>query len=130
MNTAAQAVEATGLGVMMRDSLWAFPIVETVHIASLAIVVGSLVVLDLRLLGLSRRVPLGRLAAHVLPWMLKMGLILAAGVNAAILHLGAMQRSGAWDTDAGPPAQVRVAAAASILLWLGVIGCGRLLAYT
>jgi len=159
MITAAQAVEATGLGVMMRESLWAFPIVETVHIAALAIVVGSLVVLDLRLLGLSRRVPLGWLAAHVLPWtlgafalvvlsgltmftayatdylasrlfMLKMGLILAAGVNAAILHLGAMQRSGAWDTDAGPPARVRVAAAASILLWIGVIACGRLLAYT
>jgi len=159
MITAAQAVEATGLGVMMRESLWAFPIVETVHIAALAIVVGSLVVLDLRLLGLSRRVPLGWLAAHVLPWtlgtfalvvlsgltmftayatdylgsrlfMLKMGLILAAGVNAAILHLGAMQRSGVWDTDAGPPARVRVAAAASILLWIGVIACGRLLAYT
>jgi hypothetical protein len=159
MTTAAHAVEATGLGRMMRESLWAFPIVETIHIAAFAIVVGSIVVLDLRLLGLSRRVPLGRLASHVLPWtlgafgvaalsgltmftahaadylqsgvfMLKMGLILAAAVNAAALHMGAMQRSGAWDADAGPPARVRVAAGASVLLWLGVIACGRLLAYT
>jgi len=41
-----------------------------------------------------------------------------------------MQRSGAWDADVGPPARVRVAAAASILMWIGVIACGRLLAYT
>lgn len=159
MTTAAHAVEATGLGRMMRESMWAFPIVETIHIAAFAIVVGSIVVLDLRLLGLSRRVPLSRLASHVLPWtllafgvavlsgltmftahaadyltngvfMLKMGLILAAGLNAAALHMGAMQASSAWDAEAGPPARVRVAAAASILLWLGVIACGRLLAYT
>jgi hypothetical protein len=144
---------------MMRESLWAFPIVETVHIAAFAIVVGSIVVLDLRLLGLSRRVPAGRLAAHVLPWtigafgvavlsgltmftahaadylgngvfMLKMGLVLAAGVNAAALHVGAMQAAGAWDADGRPPGRVRFAAALSIALWLGVIACGRLLAYT
>ena len=157
--TAAHAVEATGLGRMMRESLWAFPIVETIHIAAFAIVVGSIVVLDLRLIGLSRRMPLRRLASHVLPWtllafgvavlsgltmftahaadyltngvfMLKMGLILAAGLNAAALHMGALQASAAWDTEAGPPARVRLAAGASIALWLGVIACGRLLAYT
>ncbi|HET9338403.1 MAG TPA: DUF6644 family protein [Casimicrobiaceae bacterium] len=157
--TPAHAVEATGFARMMRESLWAFPIVETIHIAAFAIVVGSIVVLDLRLAGLSRRVPLSRLAAHTLPWtlgafglavlsgltmftahaadyltnpvfMLKMGLILAAGVNAALLHVGAMQAAAAWDTGTGPPARVRVAAVASILLWLGVIACGRLLAYT
>jgi len=159
MTTAAHAVEATGLGRAMRESLWAFPIAETIHITAFAIVVGSIVVLDLRLIGLSRRMPVTRLAAHVLPWaigafvvaalagltmftahaadylgnrvfMLKMGLILAAGVNAALLHIGAMQSAGAWDADAGPPARVRFAAALSIVLWIGVIACGRLLAYT
>jgi hypothetical protein len=153
------AVEASALGRLMRESLWAFPIVETVHICAFAIVVGSIVTLDLRLLGLSRRVPVSRLAAHVLPWtigaflvamlsgltmftahtadyltnevfILKMGLILAAGVNAALLHVGAMQSVGTWDTDAGPPARVRFAAGLSIALWFGVIACGRLLAYT
>jgi hypothetical protein len=155
----AHAIEATGLGRMMRESLWAFPIVETIHICAFAIVVGSIVMLDLRLLGVSRRVPVSRLAAHVLPWtilaffvaalagltmftahandyltnrvfMLKMGLILLAGINAAMLHAGAMRAVGAWDTDAGPPPRVRLAAALSIVLWLGVIACGRLLAYT
>ena len=159
MNSAAHAVEATGLGRMMRESMWAFPIVETIHIGAFAIVVGSIIVLDLRLVGLSRRIPVSRLASHVLPFtigafvvaalsgltmftahaadylgngvfMLKMGLILAAGVNAALLHVGAMRAAEAWDTDAGPPERVRVAAAVSILLWLGVIACGRFLAYT
>jgi len=63
-------------------------------------------------------------------FMLKMGLILAAGVNAALLHIGAMQAAGAWDTDVGPPMRVRLAAGLSIALWFGVIACGRLLAYT
>ena len=159
MTTAAHAVEATGLGRLMRESLWAFPIVETIHIAAFAVVVGSIVMLDLRLLGLSRGVPVSRLAMHVLPWtigafvvaalagltmftahandyltnevfMLKMGLILAAGLNAGLLHVGAMRSVGAWDADAGPPARVRFAAGLSIVLWLGVIACGRLLAYT
>lgn len=159
MATALHAVESSGLGRTLRESLWAFPIVESVHIAAFAVVVGSIVVLDLRLLGLSRRLPATRLAAHVLPWTLaaflvaalsglamftahasdylgnrvftlKMGLILAAGVNAGLLHAGAMRSSGAWDAGAAIPMRVRAAAAISILLWLSVIACGRLLAYT
>jgi hypothetical protein len=54
VTTAAHAIEATGLGRIMRESMWGFPIVETIHIAAFAIVVGSIVVLDLRLVGLSR----------------------------------------------------------------------------
>src|SRR5512135_459968 len=108
----------------MRESLWAFPIAETIHIMAFAIVVGSIVVLDLRLLGLSRRMPVARLSSHIVPWtlgafavavgsglsmftahtadyltnpvfMLKMGLVLAAGVNAAMLHIGAMEAGAA-----------------------------------
>jgi hypothetical protein len=164
MTTAAHALEASGAGRFMRESLWAFPIAETIHIAAFALVVGSIIVLDLRLLGLSRRVPIARLSAHIVPWtlgafvvaastglsmftahtadyienpvfLLKMGLIFAAGVNAAMLHVGAMRAAGRWDEDAGDagagtPLRVKVAAAASILLWLAVIACGRMLAYT
>jgi hypothetical protein len=61
-------------------------------------------------------------------FLLKMGLILAAGVNAAALHAGPLQALAAAP-EALPPARVRVAAAASVGLWLGVIACGRLLAY-
>lgn len=159
MTTAVHAIESSGVGRMMRESLWAYPIVETLHIIGLATVYGSMVVVDLRLLGLSRGVSVSRLARHALPWtlgafvlvlctglmmftahttdflgnsvfLLKMGLILTAGVNAGLLHAGAMGAVGAWDTGTMPPPQVRVAAAASILLWTGVIACGRFLAYT
>ena len=159
MTEVVLAIERSGLGRMMRESLWAYPIVETLHIIGLATVFGSIIVVDLRLLGLSRGVSASRLARHALPWtlgafglvlctglmmftahtadflgnevfMLKMGLILIAGINAGFLHSGAMHAVGTWDTGAMPPQRVRVAAALSILLWTGVIACGRFLAYT
>lgn len=158
MANALHTVEATGLGRFMREALWAYPLTEATHIAGLALLFGSIVVVDLRLLGLGRRIPVDALAALAVPWslagfvvaatsglamftahaaeflvqpvfMLKMGLILAAGVNAALLHTGPLRRLALDVPGAEPPPRVRVAAALSILLWLGVIACGRLLAY-
>src|SRR5687767_14370655 len=64
------ALEAAPLAVSMRTELWLYPIVEIVHILGFALLVGSIVVLDLRLLGLSRALPVRTLARHVLPWTL------------------------------------------------------------
>jgi hypothetical protein len=58
-----------------------------------------------------------------------MTLILLAGTNAALLRVGVLQRASSWPADASPPARVRIAAALSLALWIGVIACGRLLAY-
>jgi hypothetical protein len=153
------AIEASALGVAMRQWLWLYPAVEVVHLAGIALLVGSILVLDLRLLGFSRTLPVRRLAAHVLPWTigsfalilpsglamfvahagdlianpvfaLKMSLILAAGLNAAVFHAGVFRGAAAWDVGATPPAAARTAAALSLVLWLSVIACGRLLAYT
>ena len=63
-------------------------------------------------------------------FVLKMGLIATAGINAAMLHTGVMRTVGAWDVDVLPPARVRWSALLSILLWTVVIACGRFLAYT
>ncbi len=157
--TAMGAIEASALGQAMRQWLWLYPAVETAHIAGIAVLVGSIAVLDLRLLGLSRALPVRRLAAHVLPWSagsfalivpsglamfiahagdfianpvfaLKVCLILAAGVNAAVFHAGVFRGAARWDVDAMPPLAARLAAGLSLLLWLSVIACGRLLAYT
>ncbi len=159
MTTALHAVESSGIGRLLRESLWAYPIVETMHIVGLGIVYGSVVIVDLRLLGLSRNISAKRLARHALPWtigafcvvaltgltmftahaadflgnrvfFLKMGLIMTAGLNAALLHANTWQGSAAWDTLAMPPARVRLQATLSIVVWTGVIACGRLLAYT
>ena len=148
------AVEATGVARFMREALWAYPIAEAVHIVGLALLFGSIVIVDLRLLGAGRKVPAAALVSYAVPWslagfvlaaasgllmftahagdflgervfLLKMTLILVAGVNAAMLRIGVAKR--AWNDD--QPARVRIAAALSIALWIGVIACGRLLAY-
>jgi len=152
------AIEMSALGVAMRQSLWLYPIVEIVHLTGIALLVGSIAMLDLRLLGLSRSVPVRRLAFHILPWtaasfllivpsglsmfvahagdfiaspvfVLKICLILAAGVNAAVFHAGVFRGAAAWDAEVPPPPAARAAGAVSLLLWVSVIACGRLLAY-
>lgn len=153
------AIEASALGIAMRESLWLEPVARIAHLLGLALLFGSIAVLDLRLLGLSRAIPVRRLAAHVLPWtagafllivpsglalfvahagdfisnpvfVLKMGLILAAGTNAAMFHAGAFRGSADWDIGRKPPAAARIAALLSLAMWTAVIACGRLLAYT
>jgi hypothetical protein len=156
--TAMGAIEASALGEAMRKWLWLYPSVEIVHIVGIAVLVGSIAVLDLRLLGFSRSLPVRRLAAHVLPWtlgsfalilpsglamfvahagdlmanpvfVLKICLILAAGTNAAVFHSAVFRSASGWDVDVMPPMAARASAALSLLLWISVIACGRLLAY-
>ena len=153
------AIEMSALGVAMRQSLWLYPIVEIVHLTGIALLVGSIAMLDLRLLGLSSSVPVRRLALHILPWtaasfllivpsglamfvahagdfiaspvfVLKISLILCAGVNAAVFHAGVFRGAAEWDVNRMPPVAARMSAALSLLLWVSVIACGRLLAYT
>jgi len=152
------ALESSGLGQAMRQWLWLYPGVEIVHIVGIGLLFGSIAVLDLRLLGFSRGVSVRRLASHVLPWtaasflliipsgllmftahatefiesevfVLKMLLILAAGVNAALFHTITWPAAGVWDSEGTPPPSARAAGAISLLLWISVIACGRLLAY-
>ena len=156
------ALEASGLGVAMRQWLWLYPSVEIVHIAGIGLLFGSIAVLDLRLLGFSRQISARTLARHVLPWtlgsflliipsgllmftahasefidsevfVLKMLLILAGGVNAAVFHTTVFRSADVWDSEEmrklPPPPSVRAFAALSLVLWLSVIACGRLLAY-
>ena len=159
--TPAGAIEASSLGQAMRQWLWLYPGVEIVHITGIALLFGSIAVLDLRLLGLSRTLSVKKLARHVLPWtaasfalivpsglmmftahaseliqsgvfVLKMCLILAAGLNAALFHAITFRTADVWDSEEMrrlPPPSARLAGALSLLLWICVIACGRLLAY-
>ena len=151
-----QALAALPLAVWMRGVTWAYPVVETVHIVALACLVGSIAVVDLRILGFSKALPAGALMRHVLPFsiaafclvvasglmlflahagdlignrvfLIKICLIGAAGVNAALFHTGSWARPETW-TDVAPlPA--RALAASSLLIWVAVIACGRWIAY-
>ena len=62
------ALEASGLGQAMRQWLWLYPTVETVHLVGIGLLFGSIAVFDLRLLGFSRSISVKQLSRHVLPW--------------------------------------------------------------
>jgi hypothetical protein len=156
--TPANPVEALAIAKAMREWLWLYPIVEIIHITGFVILVGSVVMFDLRVLGLSKQIPVRALSRHLLPWswgalvlvvptgllmfsahasdflgnrafQLKMALLLAAGINAAIFHTGPYQGVAAWDTNSRAPWPARLSVAVSLAIWVGVISCGRLLAY-
>ena len=134
----------------LASSAWAYPALEMVHIVGIALLVGSLVLFELRVWGLGAALPVAALARLTLgvSWLgfalaaasgltmfaaqandllvnpafrLKLALLAAAGLNAALFH-----------ARAGTPRLDRVArwqGVLSIALWLGVIACGRSIAY-
>ena len=125
-------LETSGVAVAMRQWLWLYPTVEIAHILGFVVLVGSAVMFDLRLLGLSRGIPASALAAHLLPWarlalavvaptgflmfiahatefafnpafQLKLLLIAAALLNAAIFHRWPFRAVGDWETEVPAP---------------------------
>lgn len=151
-------LETTRLAEVMRREPLLFPLVEVVHILGFVLLVGAAVMFDLRLLGLSRRLPVVELARHLLPWArgalavvvpsgvllflpqalhlgtspvfrLKLALVVLAGLNALLFHHGVFRSVQEWNTGAVAPLAARAAAVVSLVLWTGVITCGRMLAY-
>jgi hypothetical protein len=151
-----QALAALPPGAWMRGVVWAYPLVETLHIVSLATLFGAMMVVDLRILGVSKALPLVPLMRHALPvalvafgmagatglmlflahaddlignrmFVLKICLIGAAATNAAIFHSGRRANPANWDQIA--PWEARLTAGLSLLIWTGVIACGRWIAY-
>jgi hypothetical protein len=151
-------LESSGVAVAMRQWLWLYPIVEIVHILGFVILVGSVAMFDIRLLGFSRQLPVADMAQHLLRWArlslllvvpsgllmftahatemagnpafrLKLLLIAAAALNAMIFHRGPFTSVKNWNQSVAIPASAKITAVLSLLLWAGVITCGRLLAY-
>ncbi len=149
------------MATAVRESVWLFPAIETLHLFGLIAVVGSTALLDVRLLGLGLRRASGslRLAERTLRWTwtgfaimvvtgflacfrraagryyenapfrFKLLMIAVAGVNALVFQLGAYRRVGAWDANTATPMGAKVAGAASLLLWCGIVLAGRWIAY-
>ena len=152
------AIERLPLALAMRHELWLYPVVEIVHIIGFVTLVGSVIMFDLRLLGLSKTLPVSALARHTLPWsigalllivptgllmfiahagdligntafVIKMSLLFCAATNAAVFHAGVFRGVAGWDSGAATPAAAKIHAWVSLLIWFGVLACGRLLAY-
>lgn len=148
----------TPVAAFVREAVWAYPLLETVHLVGLALVVGPILAFDLRLLGWHRDILVDRLAAHLLPLVLsgiainivsggllfasdavefaanpalqaKLALILVAVLNAAWFQRRVFPDHHAWRQRTPAPQAARIAAVVSISVWLMVLTAGRMMAY-
>ncbi len=151
-------LEATALARALRDSVWTYPLVNAGHIAGIALLVGSIVPLDLRLLGAWRSVPLiplwrvlTRTAAVGLAlavvfgvllfitrateyaasgfFLAKMTIVAAATLNALLLRTGARDDLMYAPPGGLPSRRMRLAGAFSLAAWLAALTLGRLVGY-
>ncbi len=134
---------------------WLFPLIESIHVLAVVMVLGSILMVDLRLLGLTARIySISSFSRELTRWtwagfavaaltglgmfitrpgayadnpafQAKLCLLLLAGLNVAFLHKGAMRRITDWDDKDSVPAAVKISAAASLLIWIGVTLAGR-----
>ena len=153
-------LESFSIAVLVRESLWGFPIVVAIHILGLTVSVGLLIWFDLRLLGvIMPAVPVATMYRGLARWMLggfatmflsgavlfmafatkaygnvyfqiKLGAMLLAGTNALIFHYATERHIVEWNDSARPPVGARLAGAISILAWTVVILAGRMMSYT
>jgi hypothetical protein len=148
-------IRDTWLGATVRQSRWIFATGETLHFIGLSLLVGGILIVDLRLLGFLRRIPI-RAALAFLPFViagflinfatgivffsadpmmywpnpafkLKMALILLAGLNALVFTVMAQRRVLGLGADDDTGRVAKVTAGLSLGLWLGVLLLGRLL---
>jgi hypothetical protein len=147
-------LEALPVSTHIGATAW-FPLLESLHVLSSTFVVGSILMVDLRLLGLAGvRHPVSRIVREAIPWtyaasavsvatgigmfvtraahyagnaafQVKMALLVLAAINMAIFHLVSARGISGWDTAATPSTGARVAGACSLALWVGIMLSGR-----
>jgi hypothetical protein len=152
--------EDSGVAESVRENDLLFPLIESIHVLAICLVVGSILAVDLRLLGLAWvRRPLSEVTRGILPltwcafavavasggllfisnatkylgngfFVAKMCLIAAAGVNMLVFHAITARDAAKWDNDARLPLRARLAGAFSIALWVAVVACGRWIGFT
>lgn len=149
------ALEATPVGGFIASSTWAFPTIECVHVIALVTVIGTIAVVDLRLLGWAgRSSAVTEIANDTLPWTwgafvlaaitgsllfvskahiyvkvpwfwFKMSTMLLAGINMAIFHFFTWRSVHQWDVGVEVPRAGKIAAALSLFFWILVVFFGR-----
>ena len=152
--------ENSALADNIRENDVLFPLIESLHVVSICLVVGSIFAVDLRLLGLaSTDRSVSRVTNGILPltWTAfavavasgsllfisnatkylrngffdaKILLICAAGLNMAMFHALIAKDLPRWENDTRLPLPARLAGGLSILLWVAVVACGRWIGFT
>jgi hypothetical protein len=151
-------LQHTGWATAIKESALVFPLIEGSHILALSFSVGMVMVLDLRLLRICFRNQAASLVmAQLMPWTMagfavmlltgillfatqavkawgntffrvKMLLLVLSGINALYYQLKYYPKMPEWDCTA-TPFGVRLIALLSLIFWIGVIACGRTMAY-
>jgi hypothetical protein len=152
-------LDSTPFATAFRESRYMYPVVEGSHVLGLALSVGTVMWFDLRLIGATmRRHTVSEVFRSLQPWMIvgfavmvatgallfashaaqayqsvyfriKLVLLCLTVVNVVIFHSTIDLRRAEWEEALIPPLQARIAGAVSLLLWVGVIAAGRLMAY-
>jgi hypothetical protein len=150
-------LEGTGIANAIRTIPWMYPAFETGHYIGLSLLVGGIMLIDLRVLGFARTLSL-RSMIGLLPFvwigfiinvvtgsllfiygatgfgtnkafLLKMTFMVLAGLNALAFDLSVRRSAADWVTADLPPQHVKIFATASLALWLCVVTTGRWMAY-
>jgi len=150
---------ATPGSIALHESRYVYLIVLTVHVMTLCLFVGTAVMMDLRLLGLTlQSVRVSEVMTRLLPWTsagfvltiisgtllfyaaplsryeniffrAKMVALLLAGINILAFHNTVYRRVAEWDLDPIPPRRARVMGGFALVLWALIITLGRLIPY-
>jgi hypothetical protein len=134
---------------------WGFPMAESLHVVGATFVLGSILMLDLRLLGLAaRRYPVSQIVREIVPWtiggftlsvvagfflfitqpnryvgnrafQIKFVLLILAVANMLYFHFRTRRSIAEWDTTETTSGAARLAGASSLVLWIGVMLAGR-----
>ncbi len=156
----ADTLQKSGISQWMQGSLKALPIIEAVHVMAIVTVFGTILLIDLRLLGLyDTNRPFTRVFGEVLHWTwvafavavitgillfipnapryvvntafgVKMALLVCAGLNMAIFEFTTLKKVAIWDTQIPAPRAARMAGALSLVLWTSVVVAGRVIGFT
>ena len=154
-----QVLEHKPFAVAIAESTWMFPCFETIHVMALTLVVGTVAMMDLRLLGIgSKDRSISELTASVLPWTwsafavaataglllfsskaatyyvnipfrVKMVCLVFAAVNMLVFHFVTERDLATWDRGRTPTG-ARVAGIVSLVLWVVIVATGRWIGFT
>ena len=155
-----QELTDSAIGAGIRESNVLFPWIESLHVLAATTVVGTIAIVDLRLIGYaSHRKGARQLILDLLPFtwaafalavvsglllftsnasgyaantqfLSKMAVLLLAGINMAYFHLTAYRRIDQWDDALPTPKAVRIAGATSLVLWITIVFLGRWIGFT
>jgi hypothetical protein len=157
LQTYAAWINTTWLHFFAVNYKWVWATMETLHFLGLGLMVGTIGVLDLRLLGCARGLPIASVQKLV-PWgigafvlntltgivflagapyqyvynfafQMKVLFMLAAGVNVLIFYTGTWARTQTIGANQTAPWAARIAGAVSLFLWIGVMYWGRMLTF-